>query len=135
MPLQRESARVQLVYVVDDEAIIASTLTAIIKTQGIDARHFTHPGAALEAARLAPPDVLLSDVFMPEMTGVELAIQVSEMHPECKVLLLSGQAATNDLLQKARESGHHFKLLSKPLHPDTLLHTLKHLLKSATGNE
>jgi CheY-like chemotaxis protein len=127
-PLHQQLTRGCLVYVVDDEAIIASTLAAIIQTQGFDARYFTHPREALEAARLLAPDLLLSDVIMPDMTGVELAIQVSQLCPECKVMLLSGQAATSDLLERARGEGHHFNILSKPLPPQKLLGTLRRLL-------
>jgi CheY-like chemotaxis protein len=65
---------------------------------------------------------------MPGMNGVELAIQISILCPECKVLLLSGQAATSDLLQKARDDGHDFELLIKPLDPRELLSNLKRVL-------
>ena len=62
---------------------------------------------------------------MPGMTGVELAIHFRKLHPECKVLLFSGQAATADLLAKAREQGHDFELLTKPVHPVDLLAKLR----------
>jgi hypothetical protein len=59
------------------------------------------------------------------MSGVELAISVVEMIPECKVLLFSGQAATVDLLHKAREAGHNFTTLAKPVHPTDMLRRVK----------
>jgi len=58
---------------------------------------------------------------MPEMSGIELALQIRESCPDCKVLLFSGQAATANLLEKARADGHDFELLSKPVHPSDLL--------------
>jgi CheY-like chemotaxis protein len=62
---------------------------------------------------------------MPELTGVELAIRIREHCPDCQVLLFSGQAATVDLLAKAREDGHDFVLLSKPIHPGDLLSAIR----------
>jgi CheY-like chemotaxis protein len=58
---------------------------------------------------------------MPVMSGIELAVKVRELCPECKVLLFSGQAATANLLENARADGHDFELLSKPVHPSDLL--------------
>jgi DNA-binding response OmpR family regulator len=109
------------VFVVDDERVIASTLAAILQLNGFAANYFVHPLHALDAARVNPPDLLISDVMMPELSGVELAIRIKALCPNCKVLLFSGQAATADLLLAAREQGHDFQLLSKPIHPTELL--------------
>jgi CheY-like chemotaxis protein len=121
----------RLVYVVDDEAVIALTLTAIINNKGFDARSFTGPRDALAAARLLAPDVLLTDAIMDEMNGVDLAIEVSRLCPECKVLLLSGLATTTELQQRARDAGHNFEVLTKPLHPLTIIERLQQLLPPA----
>jgi FixJ family two-component response regulator len=58
---------------------------------------------------------------MPGITGVELAIMLTQSIPDLKVLLFSGQASTVDLLEKARHSGHHFTALTKPVHPTDML--------------
>jgi CheY-like chemotaxis protein len=108
-------------YVVDDEKVIASTLAAILKNSGFAAIAFTNPQEALKAAESEAPALLISDVMMPEMTGIELAVQLTSMHPTCKILLFSGQAATADLLASARQDGHDFVLLQKPVHPKDLL--------------
>ena len=71
------------------------------------------------------PALLISDVMMPGMTGVELAIHFRKAQPECNILLFSGQAVTADLLDKARAEGYDFDLLSKPVHPADLLATLR----------
>lgn len=115
------SFSVPCVYVVDDEKVIASTLVAILKLHGYSAKAFTSPLEALAAARWKAPDLLISDVAMPELSGVDLAIQTKILCPECKILLFSGQAATQDLLEDARKRGHDFQLLAKPVHPSALL--------------
>ena len=100
------------VFVVDDEDVIASTLAMILRLKGgFNARSFTKPLDALEAARLEAPDLLISDVVMPLLSGIELAIQVREHCPDCKVLLFSGQAATVSLLETARAKGYDSELL------------------------
>jgi len=109
------------VFVVDDETVIAATLAMILRHQGLEARSFDSPLEALNATREIVPDLLISDVMMPEMSGIELALKVREYCPECKVLLFSGQAATADLLEKARADGHDFEVLAKPVHPSDLL--------------
>jgi DNA-binding NtrC family response regulator len=119
------------VFVVDDEEVIASTLTTILQLHGgFRARSFTKPIEALEAARLEAPDLLISDVVMPQLSGIDLAIQVRESCPNCKVLLFSGQAATTHLLDAASANGHNFELLLKPVHPADLLIRIKSLTES-----
>lgn len=116
------------VFVVDDEDVIASTLAMILRLQGgFHARSFTNPLEALEAARLEAPDLLISDVIMPQLSGIELAIQVRKGCPDCKILLFSGQAATADMLETARASGYDFDLLLKPVHPADLLARIRSL--------
>jgi DNA-binding NtrC family response regulator len=109
------------VFVVDDEFIIASTLGLILRHKGFDAISFHAPLDALEAARSQPPDLLISDVVMPQFSGIELAIQIQKQCPNCKILLFSGQAATSGMLEAARANGHDFEVISKPVHPTDLL--------------
>jgi CheY-like chemotaxis protein len=109
------------VFVVDDEHVVASTLAAILQMHGFSAKFFTSPLEALTAARSMAPDLLVSDVGMPGISGIDLAIQIKKQYPTCKILLFSGQAATLDLLQQARAQGHHFDLLLKPIPPAEFL--------------
>jgi YesN/AraC family two-component response regulator len=69
----------------------------------------------------ASPDLLLTDVVMPNLTGIQLAIKVQDLRPSCTVLLSSGQTVTAELLDAARLQGHHFEILAKPVHPVDLL--------------
>lgn len=113
------------VLVVDDEQIIADTLKLILDRNGFRAFVAYDGDAAINLAEQAIPDILLCDVIMPGLDGVEVAIQIRAMHPDCKVLLLSGQAGVEDLLQKARRRGHHFDILIKPIHPTDLLKIIR----------
>lgn len=115
------------IFVVDDEVVIASTLATILQRNGFDAASYTHPLEALKAARASAPDLLISDVMMPELSGIDLAILIKQICPDCKVLLFSGQAATANLLAVARQQGHDFELLLKPIHPAEFLQKIKNV--------
>ena len=109
------------VFVVDDESLIATTLATILCKSGFLAESFTNPLDALQTTTEGIPDLLISDVVMPQMSGVELAIRIKAVCPTCKVLLFSGQAATVEFFEQARNEGHDFQLLSKSTHPSDLL--------------
>src|ERR1700692_3708936 len=80
-----------VVLVVDDETLIADSLAAILRQHGFAAIVAYNGRSALETARVDPPDLLLSDVAMPGMSGIDLAIAISQATPGCKVILFSGQ--------------------------------------------
>jgi CheY-like chemotaxis protein len=109
-----------VVLVVDDERIVADTLAMILGKAGFCAMKAYGAEEALALARFTPPTLLLTDVQMPGMSGVELALEVIRDWPECQVLLFSGHATPRDLAV-AKAAGYNFPLLSKPLHPAELL--------------
>ena len=122
-----------LVLVVDDEPVIADSLSIILKKNGFSVLTAYDGESALELAKLTPPDLLLSDVMLgPGIDGIELAIAVVQGCPNCRVLLFSGHATTKDLLETARKHGHKFTLLSKPLHPysEALMRALPDALRA-----
>jgi CheY-like chemotaxis protein len=109
------------VLIADDEEVIANTLAMILNLSGFEAHAVYSGEKALDMVQVFKPDILISDVVMSGINGIETAIRVRAMLPSCKVLLFSGQAATADLLEKARAQGHEFEILIKPVHPSDLL--------------
>jgi DNA-binding response OmpR family regulator len=119
------------IFVVDDEPAISETLAIILQRNGFAVTSFTNPLEALELAATASPNLLLSDVVMPELSGLDLAVSIKEKCPDCKILLFSGQAGTVDLLRAAREQGHDFSLVAKPIHPTALLGRIRELIRTS----
>jgi DNA-binding NtrC family response regulator len=117
----RDSATQSLILIVDDERNIADTLSIILSRSGFATMTAYDGVSALELARTIPPDVVISDVAMPGMSGIQLAIRLTQSAPECKIILFSGQASTVDLLEDARQDGYYFNTLTKPVHPKEML--------------
>jgi CheY-like chemotaxis protein len=112
------------ILVVDDERVIADTIVQILNRSGFIAEAAYNGEEAVERAKRHCPELVLSDVLMPVLDGVSAAIAIREHCPDTRIILFSGQAATVEILARARERGHTFELLPKPIHPTQLL---KHL--------
>jgi len=113
------------VLVADDERTIADTLAVILTKAGFETQAVYSGEAAVEMAEHFRPNMLISDVVMTGISGIEAAIKIGAILPDCKILLFSAQAATVNLLEKARAQGHEFEILSKPVHPSDLLARLR----------
>ena len=118
--LDREIRKPRIL-VADDEQVIANTCAIILNQAGFEARAVYSGEKTLEATESFEPDMLISDVIMTGMTGIESAIAMRRRWPKCKIMLISGQAAAADLLEKARSQGHEFDIFAKPVHPTDLL--------------
>jgi len=116
------------ILIVDDERTIADTLSVILRGQGYETFTAYNGLLGLDAAIKLLPDLVLSDVVMPGMDGVSMAMEIKRLQPCVPVLLFSGQAGTRDLLYKAEEKGFHFQLLSKPLPPNEIIRHVAHAL-------
>src|SRR5260370_5856632 len=107
--------------VVDDERVIADTLSVILGKNGFAVMTAYNGTSALEIATRVPPQLLISDVMMPGMSGIDLAFAIRDAVPDCEVILFSGRAFTADILASARLPGHEFVAITKPGHPTEML--------------
>jgi DNA-binding NtrC family response regulator len=124
-----------VVLVVDDEKLIADTLAAILTQSGYLAIAAYNGESALEQARMTAPQILISDVCMPGMGGIELAVAIHGSYPDCKILLFSGQMSTVDLLVASRNAGYDFAAISKPVHPTELLAKVSESLRGPVAEK
>jgi CheY-like chemotaxis protein len=113
------------ILVVDDETLIADTIVQILNRNGFIAQAAYSGSEAIDIARRHCPDLLLSDVLMPNVDGVEAAIAIRALCPDTRIVLFSGQAATVEILERAKKQGHIFELLPKPIHPTQLIKRLR----------
>jgi CheY-like chemotaxis protein len=118
------------VLIADDERVIADTLAAILNQGGFEARAVYSCIKALEIAPEFKPDLLLADVIMSDLNGIEAAIRMKALLPNIRVFLLSGQTATAELLERQNASGYGFEILTKPVHPKELISRLQEYMAS-----
>ena len=112
------------VLVVASERVISDTLAMVLNQSGFHARALYSGEEAVEAAPVFKPDVLLSDVIMFGLNGIETAIHFRDILPSTRILLFSGSKDTPDLMEKAHVQGHDFEIMGCPVHPQELLNRL-----------
>lgn len=115
------------VFVVDDEPTIADTTTAILNREGFEACAIYSGEHAVRMASVIRPHVLVCDVMMPGMNGIQTSMRIRQIVPDCRIILITGHTAAGDLLKRAKETGFIFELLAKPIHPSVVLNCLKSL--------
>jgi DNA-binding response OmpR family regulator len=121
------------ILVIDDEKRIADTLALILRSTGYIAEVAYDGQSGLATCSEYRPHLVISDVVMPGMSGIEVAIEIRRQFPDCSILLYSGQAATAQMMDDARSQGHDFELLAKPVHPVQLLEKVKSLVGAGTA--
>jgi CheY-like chemotaxis protein len=124
-----EAAGKTKVLVVDDEQTIANTLSWVLDSEGYETRAAFSGEEAVEVAQTFAPDILICDVFMEGISGLDAAIEICGKYPSCKALLVSGHVSIAELSQQAADKGYEFHYLAKPVHPRTLLEYLRRLLQ------
>ncbi len=119
----------QRILVVDDEQIIADTLGIIFQKRGFECR-VSYTGAdALARIEDFCPELLLCDMSMPGMSGLELVANITAKYPKCSVLLLTGHYTNLRSARKwARGYAGQSKIMTKPVLPAVLLEEADALL-------
>jgi CheY-like chemotaxis protein len=117
------------ILVVDDEHLVADTLGIIFEKRGFDCRVSYNGAEALACMEEFDPELLLCDMSMPGMSGLEVVVNVTKRFPDCRVLLLTGHYAN---LGSARKWAHNHRapslIMTKPVLPALLLEEADALL-------
>jgi len=119
------------ILLVDDEVEFISTLAERLEIRGIDARVVYDGEAALKAVAENEPQVMVLDVMMPGIKGLDVLQRVKEEHPKVQVILLTGQGKTRDGIEGMRYGA--FAYMMKPLDLEELIATLGEAMKASQG--
>src|SRR6266496_2079530 len=113
------------VLVVDDDAMVLRALLLILERQGYTVKGAPSSADALDNAENFHPNIVITDVQLPDRNGVETAVLIRRLVPDCRVLLMSGDTTAGAILAEARGRGIEFDILPKPTEPVKLLAKLE----------
>jgi DNA-binding NtrC family response regulator len=111
------------VLVIDDESGILDTLRILLKKEGFEVTTAQGGKAGLDAIRANAPDIVLTDVRMPQVTGLDILQAVKEADPITPVLLMTAQASLQSAIQAVNAGAFYY--LQKPFANDELLAILR----------
>ncbi len=115
-----------LVRIVDDEASVREARLFLFTMEGIDAAAYGSAEDFLERDDLKRPGVLVLDLRMPGMTGLELQAKLCELGSDLPVLFVSGHGDVNAAVLALKRGA--FDFLEKPVDPDKLLRAVRRLV-------
>ena len=111
------------ILVVDDENVARQSLTDILKLEGYNVASASNGQAAVEYVRAHPVDLMIVDLRMPGMDGLEVVQVVNQMAPDTEVVLLTAFASTDSAVQALRLQIHDY--LIKPAAPAQVIASVK----------
>ncbi|MBW1953295.1 MAG: response regulator [Deltaproteobacteria bacterium] len=115
------------VLVVDDEVEFVSALAERLNLRGFETQTATSGEEALAIVKTYPPDVVLLDVLMPGMSGMEVLKRIKTKHPQIQVILLTGRGSW-DGIQGIREGA--YDCLMKPIKIEELVQIMMEAVAS-----
>jgi two-component system, cell cycle response regulator CpdR len=113
----------------EDDNDMRRFLVRALQNAGYDVVSFDNGASAYDRLREEPYDLLLTDIVMPEMDGIELARRATELDPDIKVMFITGFAAV--ALNPDSNAPKDAKVLSKPFHLKDLVAEVKKLVQAA----
>ncbi len=115
------------ILIVDDESMLLRSLTMILNSYGYEARGELDASGALEAVQSQTFDLILLDLTLPDISGLELLPQLRTIQPDARVLLFAANIPV-DIAQQAKELGAR-GFIVKPVEPDELIRHLDFYLQ------
>lgn len=113
----------------EDDDDMRRFLVKALERAGYDVTHFDNGASAYARLREEPFSLLLTDIVMPEMDGIELARRATEIDPDLKVMFITGFAAV--ALNPDSNAPKDAKVLSKPFHLRDLVNEVEKMLDAA----
>jgi two-component system cell cycle response regulator CpdR len=120
---ERMNAKILLA---EDDNDMRRFLVKALQQAGFSVSSFDNGLAAYDQLRVEPFELLLTDIVMPEMDGIELARRATELDPDIKVMFITGFAAV--ALNPDNQAPRQAKILSKPFHLRDLVSEVQRML-------
>ena len=119
------------VLVIDDEPGIRGIMCRVLETAGHDVTDFANGAGAIEHVRQEPADLVITDLFMPEVEGIETIREIHRLRPDMPIIAISGvDFEGGDYLRVARKFGA-VATLRKPFLPSDLVELVSRVLSPA----
>ena len=107
------------ILVIDDETGILDTLRILLKNEGFDVTTAQGGKAGLEQLKAGAPDIVLTDVRMPQVTGIDVLQAVRDQDPETPVILMTAQASLQTAIQAVNQGAFYY--IQKPFSNDDMV--------------
>jgi len=114
------------IVVTDDEPNMCAALRKLLGTEGYAVEAFTDPERALEHVRRAHPDVVLADLIMPTLNGIEVLKRVRQHDPSIMVIMITAHGTIDSAIEAVKEGAFHY--ITKPFNTNELLLTIRKAL-------
>ena len=124
-----DQALTRRILLAEDDNDMRRFLVRALEQAGFQVASYDNGLSAYNRLREEPFELLLTDIVMPEMDGIELARRATELDPDIKVMFITGFAAV--ALNPDSEAPKDAKILSKPFHLKDLVHEVEKLLEAA----
>lgn len=122
------------ILIIDDEAMIREMFRRILEMEGYAVSEAAEGNEALARCREQCPDLIITDLIMPDKEGIETIIEIRRDFPETKIIAISGggRITAREYLELAETFGAD-RSLSKPIGREELLAAVRSLLPSGPG--
>jgi DNA-binding NtrC family response regulator len=115
------------ILIVDDEQIVRDSLTHWFEEDGYQVSAASDAFDVLKDLQPNKYDIMLVDIKMPKMSGLELLEKVKQIDPECIVIIITAYASVSSAVQALKNGA--FDYITKPIDPDELSHLIKNAIK------
>jgi DNA-binding NtrC family response regulator len=117
------------VLVIDDEAIVRTSCIRALEPEGYEVKVVSSGKEGIESLEKEPYALVLLDLKMPDMDGIEVLNKIKESWPETKVIIITGYSTVETAVQALRLGAFNF--VEKPFTPDTLVNAVKEVFENS----